>query len=96
MKIYIDIDGTICNTNGSDYRNSQPILINIEKINKLFDLGNTIIYWSARGMRSGTNHEDLTKKQLENWNCKYHKLIMNNKPDYDLLICDKTKRIEEV
>jgi hypothetical protein len=28
--------------------------------------------------------------------CKYHKLIVGEKPAYDLLICDKTKRIEEI
>ena len=40
--------------------------------------------------------KELTLKQLKDWNCKYHKIICNEKPDYDLLICDKTKRIEEL
>ena len=30
----------------------------------------------------------LTKKQLKNWNLKYHKLIMG-KPSYDVFIDDK-------
>ena len=38
---------------------------------------------------------EITKSQLKKWGCKYHKLDVGNKPDYDLLICDKTKRIEE-
>ncbi len=33
---------------------------------------------------------------LKEWGCKYHQLIMNHKPAYDMLICDKTKRIEEL
>jgi len=47
-------------------------------------------------MRSKVDYTDLTKKQLEDWGCRYHELRMNEKPSYDLLICDKTKRIEEL
>jgi len=39
---------------------------------------------------------NLTKEQLEKWECKYHELSVGEKPNYDLLICDKTKRIEEI
>ena len=38
----------------------------------------------------------LTEEQLKEWGCKYHELSVGDKPDYDLLICDKTKRIEEI
>ena len=38
----------------------------------------------------------LTKNQLNKWGCKYHHLSVGEKPHYDLLICDKTKRIEEI
>ena len=31
-----------------------------------------------------------------NWGCKYHKLITGHKPAYDLIICDKSMRIEEL
>ena len=96
MKIYVDIDGTICNTQGSNYYNSSPKQEQINKINKLYDEGNEIIYWTARGGNSGTDWTDLTTQQLNEWGCKYHKIITNNKPPYDLLIFDKTKRIEEI
>jgi hypothetical protein len=39
---------------------------------------------------------ELTQKQLKDWGCKYTELIMNKKPDYDLYICDKSIRIEEL
>ena len=94
--IYVDIDGTICISMDSDYHRSLPIQSNIEKINNLFEEGNEIIYWTARGQCSGKDWTNLTKKQLKEWGCKYNKLIMNNKPHYDLLICDKTLRIEEI
>lgn len=96
MVIYVDIDGTICNTINGDYANSIPIYKNIKKVNRLFEQGHKIVYWTARGGRSGKDYTLLTKEQLAAWDCKYHNLIMNDKPSYDLLICDKTKRIEEV
>jgi len=96
MKIYVDIDNTICETNESDYINSKPIFANIEKINKLYDEGHTIIYWTARGGTTNIDHTDLTSSQLKEWGCLFHQLKMNSKPSYDLLICDKTKRIEEI
>ena len=50
MIIYVDIDETICNTpNSRDYSLSEPMMERIEKINKLYDEGNTIIYWTAVG-----------------------------------------------
>jgi uncharacterized HAD superfamily protein len=97
LTIYVDIDNTICSTpDDVHYDQSMPIQENIDKINKLYKEGHTIIYWTARGMRSKVDYTDLTKKQLEDWGCRYHELRMNEKPSYDLLICDKTKRIEEL
>ncbi len=95
MLIYVDIDGTICDTVGG-YMNAKPIHENIAKINKLYDEGNTIVYWTARGKTTGIDWSALTGQQLTEWGCKFHDLIMNQKPSYDLLICDKTKRIEEI
>lgn len=99
MRIFVDIDETICFYDGVDrlgYKNSIPNYENIEKINKLYDDGNEITYWTARGSYSGIDYYDLTKGQLSEWGCKYHHLSVGEKPSYDLLICDKTKRIEEI
>lgn len=93
--IYVDIDGTICSLE-NDYNYCKPVKSNIEKINILYDKGNKIVYYTARGQKSNKDWSELTKKQLADWGCKYHELIMNHKPAYDLLICDKTKRIEEI
>ena len=49
MIIFIDIDNTICKTIGSDYENSIPIQENIEKVNKMYEAGHTITFWTARG-----------------------------------------------
>ena len=96
MNIYVDVDETICKTPISRiYTDSIPIKFNIKKINKFYENGHIIIYWTARGTSTGLDWSELTKNQLDNWGCKYHKLKVG-KPAYDLLICDKTKRIEEI
>ena len=89
MNIYVDIDNTITITNGMDYEGSKPLINRIEVINKLYDEGNTITYWTGRGSVSGINWYDLTKKQLEKWGAKHHKLILG-KPPYDIFIDDKS------
>lgn len=100
MNIYVDIDETICYYEYErEYHLAKPILGNINKINKLFEEGNQITYYTARGSVYKDRLEeysDLTKFQLDEWGCKYHKLSVGEKPAYDLMICDKTKRIEEV
>ena len=99
MNIYVDIDETICFYDGVSrlgYKEAIPSIENILKINKLYDAGNTITYYTGRGTVSKIDYYDLTKQQLEKWGCKYHKLSIGEKPNYELLICDKTKRIEEI
>jgi len=97
MNIYVDIDETICYYDGErDYNLALPLLENIKKINTLYDEGNTITYWTARGSVTKINWLEVTKTQLSKWGCKYHYLSVGEKPPYDLLICDKTKRIEEI
>jgi hypothetical protein len=97
VNIYVDIDETICFYEGErDYNLAKPSLENIKKINILFEEGNEITYWTARGTVTKIDWYKITKNQLDKWGCKYHKLITGQKPAYDLLICDKTKRIEEI
>ncbi len=94
--IYVDIDGTVCSDENGQYEFAKPIVKNIKKVNKLFDEGHTVIYWTARGSVTNINWKDLTEKQFKEWGVKYHDLRVGNKPHYDLFICDKSKRIEEL
>ena len=97
MKIFVDIDETICFYEGErNYPDAKPNLANIKKINTLYDEGNEITYWTARGSVTGIDWYEDTKNQLNKWGCKYHHLSVGERPHYDLLICDKTKRIEEI
>ena len=96
MVIYVDIDGTICHTEDSDYENSIANFTHILKINKLYDEGHEIVYWTARGGTTDIDWSELTKKQLDEWSCKYTRIEIQKKPSWDLFIDDKTKRIEEI
>jgi hypothetical protein len=88
MIIYVDIDNTICTTQGTDYINAQPIYKYIDIINNLFD-NNHIVYWTSRGVGSNQNLYEITKEQLDSWGCQYHELRCD-KPVYDIFIDDKT------
>lgn len=91
MIIYVDIDDTICYYNGVNNLNYSDAIPNndrINKINQLYNDGNTIVYWTARGTKTGINWFNITLEQLNNWGCKYHELRMG-KPYYDLFIDDK-------
>ena len=95
MIIYIDIDETICATpECRNYALSSPMKSNIEKANKLYDEGNTIIYWTARGSVSGIDWTETTKNQLDAWGVKYHELKLG-KPHYDLFIDDKVLHTDD-
>jgi predicted enzyme involved in methoxymalonyl-ACP biosynthesis len=92
MLIYVDIDDTICHyANQEDNKNytlALPYKNRIKKVNNLYEKGNTIVYWTARGTKTGINWFDITTNQLREWGCKYHELRMG-KPAYDLFIDDK-------
>ena len=102
MRFCVDIDGTICSpTKGRDYENAEPWKERIDEINKLYDEGHYIIYFTARAMGRFSNEEylvagakatavlfELTQKQLKEWGAKYHELIMG-KPHADYFIDDK-------
>ncbi len=75
-RIYcIDVDGTIC-TEKVEYEKALPIEKTIRKINELYDKGNTIILYSARGAYSGYDWTELTEKQLKTWGVKYHQFML--------------------
>jgi len=90
MIIYVDIDHTICyyNKESLNYSEALPDKERIEKINALYENGDKIIYWTARGTKTGIDWRATTEKQFEEWGVKYHELKFN-KPVYDIFIDDK-------
>ena len=101
MTYVFDIDGTLCTNTEGDYEQAQPLSERINKVNKLYDGGNTIILLTARGMgRSGNSaayaekaFRKLTELQLKSWGVKYHQLFLG-KPSGDVYIDDKGMKDE--
>jgi hypothetical protein len=60
----------------------------IERVNGLYDSGNTIVYFTARGSTTGIDWTDFTRDQLESWGARYHRLILG-KPEADVYVDDK-------
>mgnify|MGYP003663176585 CR=1 FL=1 len=99
MNYVFDIDGTICNTENSDYENSKPITSRIDFVNSLYDDGHHIVFHTARGMGRSKNSfsyantafYELTRKQLLDWGVKFHELHLG-KPAGDVYVDDKGKK----
>lgn len=83
-----DIDGTICHTSGSDYPSSLPIVERISVVNRLYDAGHEITFFTARGTTTGLDWRQLTEHQLAAWGVRYHRLILG-KPHSDIYVDDK-------
>jgi len=101
MIYMVDIDGTICeqqtarekNSEFPDYSLSKPYKDRIAQINKLYDEGHQIQYWTARGTVSGIDWYEQTVKQLRDWGAKYHRVSVG-KPHYDIWVDDKAIEID--
>tara|TARA_Y100000591_G_scaffold325628_2_gene346874 strand:+ start:1744 stop:2055 length:312 start_codon:yes stop_codon:yes gene_type:complete len=90
MKIFcFDIDGTLCTKSETDYSLAEPYVERINQVNKLYEEGNKIILFTARGSKTGLNHENLTKIQLKQWGVKFNELLFG-KPNADYYIDDKS------
>ena len=105
--VLVDVDETICfYPDKRQYNYAKPHQENIAKINKLYDEGWYVVYWTARGgsqksISLGKCYYEFTWRQLESWGCKFHDLSTGSrgkyiKPACDLVIDDKAKRIEEL
>lgn len=88
-KCYVfDIDGVIAKANETlEYDKSLPDTDMIHVINQLYDAGNDIILFTARGYKTGINWERITEEQMRSWGVKYTKLMFN-KPAGDFYIDD--------
>ena len=84
MIYVVDIDGTISNCPTGQYEKSEPMMDRIEKLNKIYDQGNSIVFYTARGMgrfdgdpvKAHKAFYDLTFNQLKSWGCKFDELHM--------------------
>ena len=95
MRWIIDIDGTICDTeytknNGKwQYKQAKPNKEMIDKINILYDMGEYIILFTARGTITHIDYREMTERQLKEWGVKYNELRFD-KPGGEIYIDDRT------
>lgn len=96
MRYCFDIDGVICDSEGTNYHAATPKPQVIDRINELYRQGHTIVLSTARGM--GTLDGDLEKvyatwyrftyDQMKAWRLDFHELVLG-KPWADLYVDDK-------
>lgn len=101
--IAFDLDDVICfrpkeyeNLGPKKYSYCKPYKEVINLVNSLYDDGNKIIIYTARGMEQFKGNIPViyselylnTINQLDSWGVKYHQLVMG-KIYYDVLIDDK-------
>ena len=85
------------------YKYCEPINEMIDICNNLYDKGNTIYIYTARGMGQfkGNSHAaqialyELTLNSLKDWGVKHNGLIMG-KIHYDMLIDDKCLNLDDI
>jgi len=88
MKYCFDLDGTLCDTPGDDYRKAKPYRDRIRLVNSLYDSGHEIFIHTARGSTTNIDWLDFTAKQLQEWGVKYT-LLSLGKPGADMYIDDR-------
>ena len=85
MQIIIDIDGTVCTEERTYSRSlAKPLPGAIESVNKLYEEGNTIVFFSARTWMEF----EMTTDWLKKHGFKYHQLVLG-KPIGDVWIDDR-------
>lgn len=91
-----DIDGVIAKIQPElDYAQSEPNEKMVEIINRLYDMGNKIVLFTARGYVTGKDWSEVTKDQMQRWGLKYHELKFG-KPNADYYVDDKMLGLEEL
>ncbi|GIO86584.1 hypothetical protein J25TS5_35160 [Paenibacillus faecis] len=94
QRFVFDIDGVIAQYRGDlDYTKAEPNQQTIKIINKLYDMGNEIVLFTARGYVTKYDWGEVTKAQMDKWGVKYHELIFG-KPNADYYIDDKMLDID--
>jgi CMP-N-acetylneuraminic acid synthetase len=88
-RFVFDIDGVIAEFRGDlDYSSALPNRKMIGIINRLYDAGNRIVLFTARGYVTKIDWAETTRKQLDEWGLQYHELLFG-KPNADFYIDDK-------
>lgn len=95
-KVYVfDLDGTLCQTVGTNYMDAVPFMDRIAAVNRLFDDGHEIVIDSARGTVSCLAWQTKTEAQLDRWGVKRHRTRTGKKVYGDCYVDDKAVKADE-
>lgn len=96
LRLCFDIDGVIASiVPDNDYARARPLEDSIRTVNALHAAGHTILLHTARGMATGIDWTDLTRRQMADWGVRHHKLLFG-KPAADYYIDDKNASMDEI
>lgn len=96
LTICFDIDGVVASiVPDNDYAQARPLTDNIRVVNALYDAGHTILLHTARGAKTGIDWTDLTRRQMAEWNVRFHKLL-SGKPPADYYVDDRSASMDEI
>ena len=85
MRYVIDIDGTILTQQKpGEYDKAMPLLGAVYSVNKLYERGHQIVFYTSRGYK----YMQLTIKQLKDFGFKFHHVSFS-KPHADVIIDDR-------
>lgn len=88
QRFVFDIDGVIARKRADlDYAKAEPNEKMIAIVNQLYDWGNEIVLFTARGYVTGIDWYPVTKECMDRWGVKYHELLMG-KPNADYYVDD--------
>lgn len=91
-----DIDGVIANKRDDlDYSQETPNNEIILIIKRLYEAGNNIVLFTARGYVTGKDWKEVTARQMQEWGVPYHELIFG-KPNATFYIDDKSLSVDDL
>ncbi len=91
-----DIDGVVAKIQKDlDYALSEPNEQMVKIINKLYEYGNKIVLFTARGYVTGKDWSQVTREQMQRWGVKYHELKFG-KPNADYYVDDRMISLERL
>lgn len=84
-----DLDGVIAQiAPDNDYARAEAYPPGVALVNRLHDLGNRIVVYTARGAATGLDWTETTRDQLTRWGVRHHELRFG-KPAADYYVDDR-------
>ena len=84
-----DLDGVIAQLSPeNDYTRAEAYAPGVAMVNRLHDLGNRIVVYTARGTTTGLDWTETTREQLARWGVRHHELRFG-KPAADYYVDDR-------